>query len=260
METQTKNDYKETEGQGNNANLLSEGSHYVPPQLPLNDSSAGVEKLSTGYVRVYRKLQEKGYYKDSHYVHLWVHLLLSANHKRKEILWNGKIVTLNPGQFITGRHALSNEVGIDSNKVERMLKIFEKEHQIEQQKTNKFRIISICNWSEYQYNEQQNEQPVNNKRTTSEQQVNTNNNDKNKKNEKNIYGEFVKLTNEEYQKLTEKFGKQITEEKITELNEGIGSKGYKYDSHYHTILSWHRKHEKEKVSATPKKQFMDGAY
>jgi len=62
---------------------------------------------------------------------------------------------------------------------------------------------------------------------------------------KDKYGEFVSLTKEEHQKLIKKFGEQQTKEKIEDLNLGIGSKGYKYKSHYHTILNWHRRREKE---------------
>jgi hypothetical protein len=65
------------------------------------------------------------------------------------------------------------------------LKYLEIEQQIEQQKTTKFTIITILNWDRYQENEQQSEQQVNNKRTTSEQQVNTNKNVKNDKNVEN---------------------------------------------------------------------------
>ena len=54
-----------------------------------------------------------------------------------------------------------------------MLKLFESEHQIEQQKTNKFTIITILSYDEYNKPEQQNEQQMNNKRTTNEQQMNT---------------------------------------------------------------------------------------
>lgn len=58
------------------------------------------------------------------------------------------------------------------------------------------------------------------------------------------HGDFVLLTPEEYDKLVAKFGKDGTQTRITELNEGIGSKGYKYESHYYTILSWDRKRKK----------------
>ena len=57
------------------------------------------------------------------------------------------------------------------------------------------------------------------------------------------YGEFknVILTEDEYQKLIKKFGEQGTSIRIENLSEGIASKGYKYKSHYATILSWERK-------------------
>lgn len=58
---------------------------------------------------------------------------------------------------------------------------------------------------------------------------------------KNKYLEFVWLTLEEYQKLVENFGDKGAQDKIAALNNYIGSKGTKYKSHYHTILSWARK-------------------
>ncbi len=93
-------------------------------------------------------------------------------------------MNLRSGQFITGRKALEAATGIEQSKCERLLKLFKTTQQIEQQKTNKFRIITICNWDKYQDIEQQNEQQVNNNRTTSEQQVNTNKKDKKVKNVK----------------------------------------------------------------------------
>lgn len=135
-----------------------------------------------GYARVYRSLMDKGWYMDSEYVHLWVHLILKANHKGVEILHNGNIVKLKPGQFITGRKKLSAETGIEQSKIERILKLFEREKQIEQQTNKQNRVISILSWELYQNNEQQ----MNNERTTSEQRVNTDNNDNNDNNEKKI--------------------------------------------------------------------------
>lgn len=142
--------------------------------------------MQKDWIKVYRSLLQKGFYKKSEHVHLWLHLLLKAGHGEKEIMWNGKLIKLTPGQFITGRNALSSETGINSSKVERILKFFETEQQIEQQKTTKFRLVTLTKWSEYQKNEQKIEQQLNNKRTTTEQQLNTNKKVKNIKKEKNI--------------------------------------------------------------------------
>lgn len=77
------------------------------------------------------------------------------------------------------------DTGINESKVERILKCFESEQQIEQQGYTKYRVISITNWNKYQGAKQENEQQMNSKRTANEQQMNTDNNDKNIKNDKN---------------------------------------------------------------------------
>jgi hypothetical protein len=58
---------------------------------------------------------------------------------------------------------------------------------------------------------------------------------------KKKYGEFqnVLLTDEEYEKLKVKFNSSLAG-MIENLSAGIASKGYKYKSHYATILNWDR--------------------
>ena len=53
----------------------------------------------------------------------------------------------------------------------------------------------MLNWSNYQQSEQQTEQQLNNKRTTTEQQLNTNKKEKNVKNEKNNINTLCKPEN-----------------------------------------------------------------
>jgi len=137
-----------------------------------------------GYIKLYRSLMNKGYYKDSEYVHLWVCLLMKASYQSREFFFNGELQQLKAGQLITGRNSLALETGINRSKIERILKCFKNEHQIEQQTNNKFRIISICNWEKYQTSEQQNEPQVSSERATSEQQVSTYNKDKKVKKDK----------------------------------------------------------------------------
>ena len=129
---------------------------------------------------------DKGFYKNSKYVHLWLHLLLKANHEETEFVWNGKTQIIKPGEFITGRKILAEETKINETSVERILSFFENEHQIGQQKTTKHRLITITKWKDYQASEQQSGQQADNKRTTNEQQTDTNKKLKNDKNEKNI--------------------------------------------------------------------------
>lgn len=139
-----------------------------------------------GWIKLHRKtLDNPIITKDSDYLAVWVYLLLNTTHKEYDVLFKGKRVTLKKGQLLTGRKSISEKLKIDENKIQRILKTLENEHQIEQQSSNKNRLITIVSWDRYQQDEQQIEQQMNNKRTTSEQQVNTNKNVKNIKNDKN---------------------------------------------------------------------------
>jgi len=64
---------------------------------------------------------------------------------------------------------------------------------------------------------------------------------KEKKPVKKKYLDFVLLTEEEYNKLIDKYWKWVIERKIEDLNNYIWSKGKKYKSHYFTILERLRK-------------------
>lgn len=144
------------------------------------------------WVKVYRKIKEKGWYQNSKYVHLWVHIIFRANHEEKEFMFNGAIHKTKRGEFITGRKALSSETGIAESTIEDILKMFENEGQIRQQKNNRFRLITVLNYEKFQANQQQS----NNQPTTSRQPADTNKNLRIKE-LKNSIGNFVPPTLEE---------------------------------------------------------------
>jgi hypothetical protein len=146
---------------------------YPINDLPVSKVSDVEENWQKGFIRVYRSLEKKAWYKKSEYVHLWVHLFIKATRKDKEDWFAGQPINLKPGQFITGRKKLAGETGINESKIERILKVFQNDQQIEQLGSNTSRLISILNWHLYQNVEQQNEQRANNERTTGEQRVNT---------------------------------------------------------------------------------------
>ena len=106
--------------------------------------------MSQGYILIHRKIREKGFYKKSSYVHLWLELCLLANHQDTEFIWNGKTQKVKRGELLTGRKELSNATGVPQTTVEDILNFFEKEGKIRQQKTSKFRLISILKYNMYQ--------------------------------------------------------------------------------------------------------------
>lgn len=143
--------------------------------------------MSDGWVKLHRStLENPVVCKDAEHIAVWVYLLLKATHKEKEMIFSGEKITLKPGQLITGRKKISEYCKVNESKVQRILKSFENEHQIEQQTANKNRLITVVNWDKYQSSEQQFEQQVNNNRTTTEQQLNTNKKEINKECKKDI--------------------------------------------------------------------------
>ena len=211
-----------------------------------------------GWIKVHRRLKESAVFGDPDLLKLWLLCLLKATHKPREVVIEKQVVRLEPGQFVTGRFELEKEYNdgvpnrkkISASTLQRWLRKLETWQMLNIKTYSKFSIVTVSNWTEYQQDEQQ----MNNKWTTDEQQVDTDKNDKNGKNDKKYYGEFVRLTDEEHQKLTERLGQALTADYIERLNNYIGSKGTKYKSHYHTILTWVRNDEKKQAEPPTRKR------
>ncbi|MBD7984441.1 replication protein [Sporosarcina sp. Sa2YVA2] len=160
--------------------------------------------MSRGWISIHRKLMDNAIYSDSDLLKLWLHCLLKCTHTDYQQMVGNTLVELAPGQFVTGRISLAEEFNkgvIASKKLSditlwRKLKFLEKIQMLNIKTTNKYSVVTVINWHEYQDGEQQ----MNNKRTTNEQQMNTNNNSNNINNKnmspKQVYDEtsdFYKL-------------------------------------------------------------------
>lgn len=132
--------------------------------------------MDTGWIKLHRKILDNPICKKPNWGWLWVCLLLMANHDENEkFIWNGEVVHLKKGQFITGRKKLHEATKIPESSIEDILRFLETRHQIRQEKTSKYRLITILNWDKYQYSDSKG----NNRATTEQQQPDTNKNDKN---------------------------------------------------------------------------------
>ena len=120
-----------------------------------------------GWVKIHRKIIEWEWYQDSQMVHLFIHLLLSANHEDKK--WRGH--TVKRGQLITGLHKLSENTGISIQSLRTRLEKLSITREIVIKSTNKFSIITILNYEDYQIIESTpNKQLTNNQQTTNNKQ------------------------------------------------------------------------------------------
>ena len=191
-----------------------------------------------GWIKLHRKtLDNPIICKDNDTLAIWIYLLLNATHQEIPALFKGKKITLKKGQLITGRNSIGRQLNISSSKVQRVLKIFEDDGQIEQQTNNQNRLISIVNWDKYQENEQQMNTNKNVKNNKNER-MKENKNIKKEQEEKIHFAEFVTMTNVEYNKLVNTYSKEFADQCITVLDNYKGSNGKKYKSDYRAILNW----------------------
>jgi len=115
-----------------------------------------------GWIKLHRKMLENPILMESNdYLALWIYLLLNATHRKHETIFGGKVITLEPGQLVTGRNKLAKELHLQGMKVDRMLFCLESAQMIEQtKKSGVGRIITITAWDEYQTFEQTFEQSM----------------------------------------------------------------------------------------------------
>lgn len=115
-----------------------------------------------GWIKLHRKVLDNPVVcKDGETLAIWVYLLANATHGQIPMLFGGKKIILQPGQLITGRKSIGKKLQISESKVQRTLKLFESEQQIEQRTNFQSRLVTVINWSKYQLSEQPNEQRVN---------------------------------------------------------------------------------------------------
>jgi hypothetical protein len=197
-----------------------------------------------GFIITHRSILEWEWYKEVNTCHLFRHCIYRANYQDDK--WRG--IEVKRGSFITSLNSLVEESGLTIQNVRTAIKNLVKTGDLTSKSHSKYRILTVINYDKYQtLNKQTNKQVTSNQQTTNKQ-VTTDKElkESNKviKVTKNIYSEFVKLTDIEYKKLIDKFGSNITKDKIQTLSDYIGSSGKKYKSHYHTMLSWDNRDKK----------------
>ena len=143
------------------------------------------------YIKLFRKLLNSPIFENEKALKIWIWCLLKATHKERLQLVGQQEVTLQKGQFVFGRKKASEELKMSESTIYKYIKLLEKLQMISVNSNNKFSVVTVEKWEEYQVEELKD----NNKVTTKEQQSNTN------KNVKNIY---INLFN--------KYKKQIEEE------------------------------------------------
>jgi hypothetical protein len=143
-----------------------------------------------GWIKLYRKFSDWEWFNISEMVHLFIYLLLNANHEDGE--WRG--VKIQRGQILTGLKTLNERTKISFQTLRTCLKRLEKTKEINIQVTNKYSIITICNYESYQNGQQITNKQANKELTSNQQATNkqlTTNNNKNNNNNGNKENTYI---------------------------------------------------------------------
>jgi len=130
-----------------------------------------------GWIKIHRKFLDWQWFNKSEAVHLFMYLVLKANHKDGQ--WQG--IDIKKGQFVTSFGKISADTGISLQTIRTLLKKFEKTNEINIQTTNKFSIVTICKYECYQQENEPTNTLLTNEQQTTNKQLTTNKNDKNEK-------------------------------------------------------------------------------
>jgi hypothetical protein len=126
-----------------------------------------------GWIKLHRQFLEWEWYDTPEMVHVFIHLLLSANHEAKK--WHG--VDIDRGSFLTSLPKLSQSLHISQQVLRTCLNRLKSTNEITVKSTNKYSLITICKYDTYQVAEndinKQNNTPPNIPSTDSQHSINS---------------------------------------------------------------------------------------
>jgi biotin operon repressor len=149
-----------------------------------------------GWVKLHRKILKWEWFQDDNTFRVFLHLLLTANYKNTK--WKG--IEIKRGQVLTGRSSLAVTIGISEQSVRTCLNRLKLTSEITIKSTNKYSIVTINKYEDYQIidsniNQQNNQQPnkpsTNNQPTTNHIQEDKKEKNKEKEEEKEIFSIII---------------------------------------------------------------------
>ena len=116
----------------------------------------------TGYLKLYRQFLSWEWYSDLPVRVLFLHCLLKANYNPAK--WKGK--TIKTGQFVTSLAHLAQETGLSLRQTRTALSKLKSTHEVTQQATSRYSIITVNNWDKWQSGRQTERQASDKQATT----------------------------------------------------------------------------------------------
>jgi hypothetical protein len=181
--------------------------------------------MTNGWIKLHRKLIDWGWYKSPETTHFFIYLLLKATDKEGYF----KGVAIQRGDVIIGRKQAAEDTGLSEQTIRTCITRLKSTNEITSKSTNKFSIITLVNYSDYQnikvkpnqqINQQSNQQLTNNQPTTNH--ILRSKEDKNKENplppfiNPDLWKEYIETRKKIKAPMTE-HAKKLTIEELEKL-------------------------------------------
>ena len=99
-----------------------------------------------GWIKIHRSILSWEWYDDSNVVRVFLHLLLTANYEPKQ--WHG--ITIERGQIVTSVASLACQTQLSIKQIRIVLDKLKSTNEIDIKTANKYSIITICKYVDYQ--------------------------------------------------------------------------------------------------------------
>ncbi len=140
--------------------------------------------MNNSFIYLHRKILSWQWFQKPEMVQLFIYLLIDANYSEKK--WQG--ISIKKGQLVTSRERISRDLKMSIQNVRTCLNRLKSTNEITIKTTNRYTLLTICNYDQYQtYNKNINQQTTNSQPTNNQQITTTNNiNNINKDNNINV--------------------------------------------------------------------------
>src|ERR1035437_3837890 len=144
--------------------ITGSGEWILTEQSPLaedwvDEPDAPPER--SGWVKFHRRFLDHAAASNINAFVLFWYCIANARRSARTILVNNQPVHLQPGQLIYGRKSFSKRHGVSEQSARTALSLLVKLECLTKQSTTGYTIITVCNYSTYQQQDQQPNQAIN---------------------------------------------------------------------------------------------------
>lgn len=105
-----------------------------------------------GWIKLHRRIQDCWIWDEKPFdkPRAWIDILLLANHADKKIMFNGSVICIKRGQYLTSIRKLSDRWGWSYDKVSRFLNLLVSEDMLQKESDSNRTLLTVVNYEVYQ--------------------------------------------------------------------------------------------------------------